>query len=123
MLRILIADDHDIMREGIKELLCDEFPLIHIGEASNTDSLIMLACGDHWDIIISDIKMPGGGVFAALPKIKVAKPDVPFIVISSNSPEDYAERALKAGAIRFISKSVLVDELADAVKAILNKEK
>lgn len=121
MLRILIADDHDIMREGIKELLSEEFPVVHIEEADNTDSLVALACNHQWDIIISDIKMPGGGVFAALPKIKIAQPDIPFIVISSNSAEEYAERALKAGAIRFISKSVLVDELTDAVKAILNK--
>ena len=121
MLRILIADDHEIMREGIKELLSTEFPVVHIEEADDTDSLIALACNHHWDVIISDIKMPGGGVFTALPKIKLTHPHVPFIVISSNSPEEYADKALKAGALRFISKSVLVDELADAVKAVLNK--
>jgi two-component system invasion response regulator UvrY len=121
MLRILIADDHEIMREGIKELLSTEFSVVHIEEADDTDSLIALACNQPWDVIISDIKMPGGGVFTALPKIKLAYPDVPIIVISSNSAEEYEEKVLKAGALRFISKSVLVDELTDAVKRILNK--
>ena len=122
MFRILIADDHDIIREGVKQLLLDEFPILHIGEAINTTSLINLASEDSWDIIISDIKMPGGGGFVAIREIKSKKPEIPVIIISSNSAEDYEEKALKAGAKKFINKSSLSEELVGAVKDILDNK-
>jgi two-component system, NarL family, invasion response regulator UvrY len=120
MLRILIADDHDIIRDALKHLLEEEFPILHIEEASNTATLIGLAFDHSWDIIISDVKMPGGGGFVALQEIKNKKPEIPVIIISSNTEEDYGDRALKAGAEKFINKASLSEDLVKAIKGILN---
>lgn len=123
MLRILIADDHDIVREGLKQLLLEEFQALHIEEAADTYSLIELAFAESWDLIISDVKMPGEGGFFALEKIKNKKPDIPVIIISSNSGEQYTEKALKGGAEKFINKASLSDELVKTVQQILDKAK
>ena len=122
MFRILIADDHDIVREGLKDLLLEEFPLAFIGEANDTVSLIDLAISHSWDIVVSDIKMPGGGAFVALEKIKPQKPSLPIILISSNPAEQYADRAVKAGAEQFISKDSLSTELLKALQDILEQK-
>ena len=68
MLRILIADDHDIVRQGIRQLLLEEFNSVQVEEAIDTPTLIDLALSQDWDIIVSDLVMPGGGGFYALEK-------------------------------------------------------
>lgn len=122
MFRILIADDHDIVRAGLKQLLLEEFPTLSIEEVNDTASLIDAACSHHWDIIISDASMPGGGGFYALEKIKIKKPYVPVIMISSQASEYYTEKAIKAGAEKFVSKDFLSTELVIAVRVILEKK-
>jgi two-component system, NarL family, invasion response regulator UvrY len=122
MFRILIADDHDIVRAGLKQLLQEEFPALSIEEVNDTASLIETACSHHWDIIISDASMPGGGGFYALEKIKNEKPHVPVIMISSQASEYYTEKAIKAGAERFVSKDFLSTELVKTVKDILERK-
>lgn len=123
MLRILIADDHDIVRQGIKQLLADEFPPVYVGEAVDTTTLVELAMSDTWDIIISDLVMPGGGGFFALEKIKQGKPDQPVIILSTHPAEQYAQRATKAGAEEFVNKSTLPGGLIHAVQTVLAKKK
>lgn len=123
MLRILIADDHDIVRQGIKQLLADEFEPVHVGEAIDTTTLVELAMSDSWDIIISDLVMPGGGGFYALEKIKQGKPNQPVIILSTHPAEQYAHRAIKAGAEEFVNKSTLPTGLVEAVQHVLDKKK
>jgi len=123
MLRILIADDHDIVRQGIKQLLLEEFASIEVEEAIDTSSLIDLALSQSWDIIISDLVMPGGGGFYALEKIKQKMPDTPVVILSTHPAEQYAQRATKAGAESFINKSTLPSGLVNAIQDILEKKK
>jgi two-component system invasion response regulator UvrY len=123
MLRVLIADDHDIVRQGLKQLLLEEFPQIHVEEAVDTTSLIEQALASSWDIIVSDLVMPGGGGFYALEKIKEKHPDIPIIILSTHPAEQYAGRATKAGAECFINKSSLPTGLVNAIHGILEKKK
>jgi len=123
MLRVLIADDHDIIRQGIKQLLTDEFPEVEIGEAIDTTTLVELATTSDWDIVISDLVMPGGGGFYALEKIKQKTPDTPVLILSTHPAEQYAQRATKAGAEGFINKSTLPNGLVNAIQEIIEKKK
>lgn len=122
MFRVLIADDHDIVRQGLKQLLLEEFPQVDIQEAVDTTTLIQQALASPWDIIISDLVMPGGGGFYALEKIKEKSPEIPVIILSTHPAEQYAQRATKAGAECFINKSALPSGLVNAVKDILEKK-
>src|SRR5262245_29777726 len=98
MLKILIADDHEIVRRVMKQILLEEFSFVHIEEAIDTDTLVSKATAEKWDIIISDIAMPGGGGLTALKEIKERVPSLPILFFSTYSEEQYATRAIKAGA-------------------------
>ncbi|MET0638119.1 MAG: response regulator transcription factor [Chitinophagaceae bacterium] len=119
MLRILIADDHEGVRLAVKNILIDEFSDLLIGECANTQELIVKGTTEDWDIIISDIAMPGGGGFHALKTIKKIKAEIPFIIFSTYPPEQYAARAVLAGAIAFISKDAPVTGLINTVRGLI----
>jgi DNA-binding NarL/FixJ family response regulator len=120
MLRMLIADDHPIVSERIRQMLSEEFPAAFFVVANNTDSLISEAQSQDWDIVISDLVMPGGGGLHALKKIKQTKPTLPFIIISVYPEEQYIARAIQDGAEAFINKNSAGDELVVTVKRILH---
>ena len=122
MLRMLIADDHPIVSQRIKQLLLEEFPAAFFAIANDTDSLIKEAQNQEWDIIISDLVMPGGGGLHALKKIKQLKPLLPFIIISVYPEEQYTSRAINDGAAAFINKNSAGDELVITIKRILQEK-
>ena len=119
MLRILIADDHPVIRSGIKQILFEEFANAHIEEAFDTVSLIEKAMTQDWDIIISDISMPGGGGLEALKTILDKRPQQKFLIVSMYMAQQYAVPSLKAGASGFLNKDTASDELSRAIKMIL----
>jgi len=121
MVRMLIADDHPIIRQRLKQLLLEEFPLAFFAEAYDTTSLLQEALENDWDIIISDLAMPGGGGMFALEKIKQNKPATPVLIVSTYPEEQYANRVMLAGAAAFISKDNAENALPNAIKEILNK--
>jgi len=123
MLRILIADDHEIIRQAIRQILSDEFSFVHIDEASNTEILINKATSEPWDIILSDMAMPGGGGLVALRKIKEKIPDVPFLFFTAYPEEQYALRAIKAGASGYLTKDTPTEELIKVIHRILSGKK
>jgi len=120
MIKILIADDHEIVRCGIKQILQDEFPEETIEEAMDTDTLINKAISSHWDIIVSDLKMPGGGGLAAIRKIHDHQPLIPVLILSFYPEEQYVLSLLKAGAAGFLNKDAASEKLINAVKIILS---
>jgi len=120
MLRIIIADDHPVVRQGLKEILKEEFSSVYIEEAEDTDSLVTKALSDNWDLVISDLAMPGGGGVEALKKIRTVKFTLPVIILSTYSVEQYESRVLRAGAQRFISKDSLPNGLLQAIQTILH---
>ena len=123
MLRILIADDHDIVRRGIKQILLEEFSFAHIEEAIDTGSLIAKAINEKWDIVVSDLAMPGGGGLFALRVILEKVPDLPILFFSTYPEEQYALRVIKAGAAGYLNKNIATEELAKAIKTVLGGKK
>lgn len=123
MLRIIIADDHPVLMQAVKNSLQEEFPSAFFEEACDTDSLLELVFKQHWDLVISDLAMPGGGGFMALKRIKQFKRNIPVLIISTYPAEQYRTSAIKAGAEDFICKDSFPGDLIIAVKSILDKQK
>jgi two-component system invasion response regulator UvrY len=119
MVRMLIADDHPVVRQRLIQLLYEGFPSAVFGEAGDTSLLVTEAMNKEWDIIISDLAMPGGGGLFALEKIKQKKSNPPFLIISTYPAEQYAARAIKAGAVAYLNKDNADAELVVTVKNIL----
>jgi len=121
MVRLLVADDHPIVRQRLKELLQEGFPSAVLEVAGDTESLLSKALEDEWDIIISDLVMPGGGGLYAIKKIKEIKPSQLSIIISIYPDEQYASHAMNAGASAFLNKNNADDELIVTVKRLLEE--
>ena len=120
MLKILIADDHPIVRKGLKDLLLEEFNTAHIGEAVDCPTLVALAKEEEWNIVISDLSMPGGGGLEALRQIKRVLPQLPVLILSSQPANPYAAKMIQEGASGYLNKDAASDKLIDAMKCILD---
>lgn len=122
MLRILIADDHTVVRKGLRQILLDEFPTAVIEEVADAEALIKKVMAAQWDVVVSDLSMPGRSGLDALQQIKLSYPNLPVLILSIHPEEQYALRALKSGASGYLSKDTAPDELVKAVqKALLGK--
>lgn len=119
MLKILIADDHTIVRKGLKQILLDEFPSAKIEEVPDAEGLIKKVMQGKWDVVLSDLSMPGRSGLDALQQIKLSNPALPVLILSIHPEEQYALRALKAGAAGYLSKDTAPDELVKAVQKVL----
>jgi DNA-binding NarL/FixJ family response regulator len=119
MLRILIADDHTVVRKGLKLILLEEFPSSVIEEVSDAEQLIQKVMTAKWDVVVSDLSMPGRSGLDALHQIKHSHPDLPVLILSIHPEEHYALRVLKAGASGYLSKDSAPDELVKAVQRVL----
>ncbi len=119
MLRILIADDHSVVRKGLRQILLDEFPTAKIEEVPDAEELIKKVMSDKWDVVVSDLSMPGRSGLDALQQIKLSFPQLPVLILSIHPEEQYALRALKSGASGYLSKDTAPDELVKAVQKVL----
>ena len=119
MLRILIADDHTVGRKGLRQILPDEFPRAEIEEVADGGELVKKVMAAKWDVVVSDLSMPGRSGLDALQQIKLTHPDLPVLILSIHPEEQYALRALKAGASGYLSKDAAPDELIKAVQKVL----
>lgn len=117
-MRILIADDHAIVRRGLKQIILEEFPSAVIGEVSDSSELVKKAILESWDVVLSDLHMPGRGGLDALKQIKQAFPNLPVLIMSMYPEDQYAVRVLKAGASGYLSKTSIHDELINAIRAV-----
>lgn len=119
MIRILIADDHAVVRKGLKQILLDDFPSCEIEEVSNTEELILKVMKSNFDVVISDLSMPGRSGMEALQYIKQHYPKLPVLILSMHAEEHYALRVLKAGASGYLGKDSASTELVKAVNRVL----
>lgn len=122
-MRFLIADDHAIVRKGIRQILRDEFPDLIIDEVSNGSDLLDNVRVQKYDIIILDISMPGRNGLDILKQLKADENTAPVLVLSMHPEDQYAIRVLKAGASGFLSKDIAAEELVNAIKRILSGRK
>lgn len=118
MKRIILADDHSFIRVGLVQILKDEYPSAEIKEVGDGETLVKEATLHDWDLVITDLDMPGRSGIEALEQIKLIKPDLPVLVLSIYSEDLYAVRAFKAGASGYLNKNAAPDELINAIKRI-----
>ena len=123
MKRIILADDHSFVRLGLIQILNDEYPSVEIKEVSDGESLIKEVIQNDWDLVISDLDMPGRNGLEALKQIKLIKPNLPVLILSIYTEDLYAVRVLKAGASGYMNKNAAPYELITAVKRILSGKK
>lgn len=123
MLRFLIADDHAILRAGIKQILLADFPSAIIEEVNDAEELIKRIRKEEWDMVISDLTMPGGSGLDALQQIQIEFPSLPVLILSMHPEEQFAPRLLKAGASGYLNKEAVPTELPVAVRRILQGRK
>ncbi len=119
MLKILIADDHPIVRQGLKQILSEEPDIGVVGEAQNSQEVLELVRKQDWDIVILDITMPGRGGLDVLKELKHERPKLPILMLSVHPEDQYAVRALKAHASGYMTKDSAPEELVKAIRKIL----
>lgn len=120
MINIIIADDHSVVRRGIKQILADEADMQVNGEANNADELMKMLNEQKWDLLILDITMPGKSGLDALIDIKQVKPELKILILSMHPEEEIALRALKSGADGYLNKESVPGELIRAIKKVLS---
>jgi len=118
-LRILIADDHSIVRKGLKQVLIDELGPIDFGEACNGQEALTQVQKAHWDIALLDVTMPGPSGLDVLKQLKELQPAIRVLVLSMHPEDQYAVRVLRAGAAGYLTKNTASDLVAEAVKKVL----
>ena len=118
MIRVLLADDHPIVRDGLKRLLDEEEGLSLIGEAASSSEAYRKALDNNVDVLLLDLEMPGRGGLDTLRELKRLKPGLQVLVLSRHDEDPYAVRSIRAGAAGYLTKHSLADELATAIRTV-----
>ena len=118
MIRLLIADDHLMFREGIKRLLSDEPDLAVAGEAGDYSEVISCIRSHPVDVAILDLSMPGRDGFEMIAHVKALQPKLPILILTMHMEEQYAMRALRAGADGYLTKAYAAEQLVSAVRRL-----
>jgi DNA-binding NarL/FixJ family response regulator len=119
MIQVLIVDDHEIVRRGLREVLADEYHELRVGEAETSAAALSLALAEDWDIVLLDINIPGRSGLDVLEELRRLRPSLPVLVLSGYPEEEFALRSLKLGASGYLNKSRASDELLAAVRKVL----
>ncbi|MBC7722899.1 MAG: response regulator transcription factor [Pedobacter sp.] len=119
-MKILIGDDHSVVRRGLKMIILEEFPNAFIQEAIDGADVLKMLDDQPWDIIISDISMPGRSGVEIIKLIKELAPKIPILILSVHAAEHYAVRTLKVGASGYLTKESAPEELVKAIKQIVS---
>jgi two-component system, NarL family, invasion response regulator UvrY len=119
MIRVLVADDHAIVRRGLKLILEEEFHNIQFGEASDGQQALDLVWKQDWDIVILDITFAGRSGLDILKELKQVRPKLPVLVLSMHPEDQFAVRVLKSGASGYMTKENVAEELVKAIKKVL----
>jgi DNA-binding NarL/FixJ family response regulator len=119
MLKVLIADDHAIVRKGLREILRDVPGEAQVGEASNGDEALDKVRADKWDVLVLDITMPGKSGMEVLREVRREQPHLPVLMLSMHAGPQYVNGCLKAGAAGYLSKETAPEELVAAIQTVL----
>jgi two-component system, NarL family, invasion response regulator UvrY len=117
-MRVLIADDHPVVRHGLKQILASESKLSVVGEAKNGNEALEMARQLDWDVAVVDYSMPGMSGLELLKEFKREHPNRPVLILSMYPEEVHATRVLKAGAAGYLNKASACEELAHAIRKI-----
>ena len=120
MIKILIADDHAIVREGLKQVVAEAGNMQVTGEAGNASEMFTILQSDSFDIVILDINMPGKSGLEALKEMRQTFPHLPVLILSMYGEDQYGLRAIKAGAAGYLKKVSAPEELVNAINKIVH---
>src|SRR5687767_12243891 len=120
MYKVLIVDDHALIRAGLKQVLLNGFGRLTFGEAQSATEAISIVQKQQWDIAVTDLSLPGRSGLDLLTEFKHLRPAMPVLVLSVLSEDEFAGRVLKAGAAGFIPKESSPDDLVKAVRKVLS---
>ena len=119
LMKILVVDDHEVVRRGVKQILGEIFPHVEVGEADTYHKAIAAVQQEPWDLGIVDISLPDQSGLELLCELHSAAPRLPLMVLSLHTEEQYAVRAFRAGAMAYLTKQTVSEEMAKAVKQVL----
>jgi len=117
-MRVLISDDHAVFRRGLRETLAEAFPRVAFGEATTAQETLDQVRRQDWDVVVLDISMPGKSGLDILDDLKRLRPKLPILLLSMHPEQQFARRALKAGAAGYLTKDGVPEELKQAIKKI-----
>jgi DNA-binding NarL/FixJ family response regulator len=118
-MKILIVDDHAVIHQGLKRILDDEFQGATFGEARHSQEALNLVIRERWDLVILDIDLPGRGGLDVLKQVRAEHPKLPVLIFSMHSEEQFAVRALKAGASGYVAKDGDSERLVEAIRKVI----
>lgn len=118
MIRILVADDHAIVREGLKQILAKQTDMVVTGEAANGNDVLQMVRRENWDVLVTDMSMPGRNGVELIKLVKEARPKLPVLVLSMYDESQYAVRAMRAGAAGYINKESASEQLVSAIRSV-----
>jgi DNA-binding NarL/FixJ family response regulator len=119
MIRVLISDDHALLRSGVREIVVRGLRDAICGEAASAEQVLAQVQNQKWDIVILDLSMPGRSGIEVLAELKRLQPKLPVLVLSMHPEDQYGKRVLRAGASGYMNKDVAPDELINAVRKVL----
>ncbi len=119
MAKVLITDDHAVVREGVKQILAGEPDFESFGEAKDAEETLKCLREENWDVLILDITLPGDNGLNVLREVKHLRPNLPVLILSMHPEDQFAVRALKLGGAGYVTKDSVPKELAKAVRKVL----
>lgn len=119
MLKILLVDDHILLRHGLKKIIDENFNDVFYGEAGNSADAIKLTIKHHWDIVVMDINMPGRNGIDVIKELRTRNFNMPILVLSMYPEEQFAMRVIKAGASGYLTKNSAPTEIVKAFNSLL----
>ncbi|NPV60476.1 MAG: response regulator transcription factor [Actinobacteria bacterium] len=119
MIRVLVVDDHPVVRKGLTMVLAEEPEIQEVGEADSAAGMLAMLGASKWDVVVLDISLPDRSGLEILRDIKAMRPEMPVLILSMHPEDLYAPRVLKAGAAGYVSKDSAAEELVSAVKKVV----
>jgi two-component system, NarL family, invasion response regulator UvrY len=118
LIKVLIADDHAIVRRGLRQILAETSDIVVGGEAASAAEVLLMARAERWDAVILDVTLPGGSGMDVLADLRRERPALPVLILTVHSEDQYAVRAIRGGAAGFLTKETAPERLVDAVRKI-----
>jgi two-component system, NarL family, invasion response regulator UvrY len=118
VIKVLVADDHEVVRRGLRQILAETGDILVAAEAASASDVMRVVGEQRFDVVVLDISLPGGSGIELIGEIKKVRPDARVLILTVYSEEQYAVRAIKAGAAGFLTKESASDRLIEAVRKI-----
>ena len=118
MIKVLVADDHAVVRRGLRQILAETSDVLVGGEAGTANDVLRLVGAERWDVVVLDVNMPGGNGIELIGQIRKERPGTPVLILTMYPEDQYAVRAIRAGAAGFLTKESAPDKLVEAVRKV-----